>query len=64
MVKAYIMTLFKDINIKEVGKKMFLLEKENKNSQMDLIIKDNLVKEQKVDMGIMFAILVYMKDNF
>jgi hypothetical protein len=64
MVKAYIMTHFKDINIKEIGKKMFLLEKVNKNFQMDLIIKDNLVKEQKVDMGIMFAILVYMKDSF
>jgi hypothetical protein len=44
-----ILILFKNINILDNGKMMYHMEKENKNSKMDPITKEDSFKEQKME---------------
>lgn len=59
-----IMILFRVTNITDNGKTTFHMEKENKNFKMVPITKDSFFMELSLDLGIMYATQVFMKDNF
>ncbi len=64
MDSVFIMIPFKVINIMVNGKMMFQMERVNKNFKTVPIMKDNFFMGSNQDLGIMFAILAFIRANF
>ena len=64
MARELTLTPSKIISIQACGRKISLMEKESRNSEMGLTMKEIFKKVLNKDMGIMFANQEFMKDSF